>query len=190
MRDIVKYLFVLLGINANEADIVGKDMLFELSQLRDNIAFIAFCKEENGKDDYRFLNGYQKFLSLIKKYKEFENEAYFYSVHEERIQTKKQEALAIVTKLAKHKSEISGLRCLGKPIDFTKYLTDNEINILPLPVLADNVLELEYTYEKIIQNFIDGLRSKFFNKKEKEITFNFQDDKKVIDIAKKALRKI
>jgi hypothetical protein len=52
-------------------------MISELTRLKDCIAFIAFVKQNFNGDNYKFLNGYQKFLMLIENYKEAENEAFF-----------------------------------------------------------------------------------------------------------------
>jgi hypothetical protein len=180
----VKYLCNLLGISATDNEIVIQDMLLELASLRDSFAFVLFAKKEF--ESRQYLNGYQKFLSLINEYKNIENEAYFWEINKKAIREKEKKTADLVEKIGKYRLDILGKYARSEKINPLDYLTEEEIDILPFNI-ADSVVTLDDTYDRIVRRFVDDLHLKFTAEiKPKEITFNSQN--KALDIARKALR--
>lgn len=69
--DVIKYLGTVLNIDTNSSLIV-LDITEDLSEVNNLVGFKKFIKEKFMEEKYKYFNGYQKFLVLLKDYKKNE----------------------------------------------------------------------------------------------------------------------
>ncbi|MDR3178412.1 MAG: hypothetical protein LBT96_05460 [Campylobacteraceae bacterium] len=173
MKEQVKYLMTLLNITT-ESEAIIKDIIAEISSLRDVIAFITFAKKNF--DGYSFYPPYQKFLKILDEYKKVEDEAYFQFQIKEKLEIYKGHAEKIYEKIISNQNAIEK----GKGDDcFSSF----EKSLLPSRI-KDLLLYKYYGKDTFIDVVLNRqekiLRDKFVeNKQPKELTFNFGSDKKL-----------
>jgi hypothetical protein len=155
----------LLNITT-ESEAIIKDIIAEISSLRDVIAFITFAKKNF--DGYSFYPPYQKFLKILDEYKKVEDEAYFQFTIKEKLEIYREHAEKIHSKIAPNANAIAK----GKDDYFSLF----EKNLLPIYV-KDLLLFKDFKdafIDLILNRQEKILRDKHFNDREqKQLAFNF-----------------
>jgi hypothetical protein len=159
---------MLLGIQAGDSELIIADIARELSTVRDLAAFVEFCKDNF--QNYQYLNGYQKFLALIRDYQPIEDAQFFLFANKKSIDKIKSDAYSLQAKIKAEAHNIITADIKGNI--YTANLTGEELKLLPYSLLdcAKFSIDSNYVAEKIIDTEVEKLKTP---PKTKEIKFNF-----------------
>jgi len=80
-NDVIAYICTVLNIDITDK-LLMMDMLDDLAKIRDLVVFKNFIKAEFMEEQYRYLNGYQKFLALTNTFQKVNFELIAFQVED------------------------------------------------------------------------------------------------------------
>lgn len=150
----------ILNISIDD-DITMMDIESELSTIDDLVSFRNFVKEKFNYERFKFLTGYQKFLALVKEFKD-ENKPKLDFETEQKVYNYTTRLLSKITNFANglhFEIQVKGydLKAINLSKTFEKVLNDKDIEICkiigfrPIYDLAiHNIPKLENELERVI----------------------------------------
>lgn len=131
-KETVKYIAALLNVKA-ESEFVMMDMLSEIEEVKNPAAYREYLRDNFNHIDVTMMPGFQKFITLTKRYKEIEFQAFNHDRIEKSQSTAREIAekvkniapMVLVSDNIEKKLEFKHFQTNGKP-----YFTDFEIKTL------------------------------------------------------------
>ena len=188
--DVVKYIAGILNIDLSNNALLLEDMIEDIKSVNDLALFRTFIKEKFNYERFRYLTGYQKFITLVNEFKK-ENKL-------ELSKEMKIKALTYSEDLFKRVTEICDeinfeLQTKGKKIDdlnlFETFkingLENHHIGVLKLLGSKETIFAMSVYGKADLIARIESIVNKKALEKQYPQLQNKSEDKKVLERLKK-----